>query len=326
MTKKYSKIIFIFLIFFGLGSFFLFGLSRVYSFYLSAPSNDGTKQVFVIKKGERVISIVERLEKGGLIRSGLVFKIYLRFHGLEKNLQSGDFKLSKSFSAPKLIEELAHGVVDKWVTTIEGLRNEEIAQVLNKELGLPKEEFLSQANQGYMFPDTYLIPKDASSAAVIKIMRDNFEKKFSPELESQVAKTSLSKEQVINLASVVEREARNEGQRSIIAGILLKRLKADMPLEADVTVQYALGYQQNEKTWWKKRLSSEDLKIDSPYNTRVFSGLPPMPICNPGLNSIKAVLNYQETPYWYYFHDKGGNIYYSKTLEEHNEKQSRLTE
>ena len=124
--------------------------------------------------------------------------------------------------------------------------------------------------------------------------------------------------QVLILASLVEREARQSSTREKVAGIILKRYLADWPLQIDATVQYVLGYQPNEKSWWKKELSEEDLKIDSPFNTYINKGLPPDPICNPSLSSIKAVINADEnTPYWYYLTDNQGVMHYAITLEEH---------
>ncbi len=129
--------------------------------------------------------------------------------------------------------------------------------------------------------------------------------------------TGLSFNDVIILASVVEREGRTDEDRPVIAGILLKRLKADWPLQTDATIQYALGYQPFEKSWWKKFLSADDKKIKSPYNTYIHQGLPPGPIANPGLSSINAVISLKETSYWYYLHDPKGVAHFGVTLEDH---------
>lgn len=133
------------------------------------------------------------------------------------------------------------------------------------------------------------------------------------------AKTiDLSLGQVIILASIVEREGRSAEDRPIIAGILLKRLKADWPLQTDATLQYALGYQAREKSWWKKSLTLEDKNVRSAYNTYLNPGLPPGPISNPGIESIKAVIYPKESEYWYYLHDPAGSVHYATTIEEHN--------
>lgn len=324
-NSKLRKILFILLII-SLVIFLIFLLVKnLMLYYLSAPSKDKAKKIFVVQKGERVNSIASRLEKEGFIRSNFAFKIYLKLNGKEKSLQGGDFKLSSSMSISEISSELSHGVIDKWVTFVEGLRNEEIAEILEKELSIPTQEFLMRSEQGYMFPDTYLLPKEADAARVVRILKENFNQKFTPEFEGVSSKSKLTKDEVVILGSIVEREARDEEQRRNIAGILLKRLDTEILLEADATVQYALGFQASEKSWWKKSLNSEDLKVDSPFNTRRHRGLPPKPICNPGLNSLKAVLNPKETPFWYYVHDKKGNIYYAKTLDEHNQNVAKYT-
>ena len=124
---------------------------------------------------------------------------------------------------------------------------------------------------------------------------------------------------MIILASIVEREAKHDQDRSVVAGILKKRYQKGWPLEADATIQYALGYDEIEKTWWRKKLSTEDLQIDSSYNTRINPGLPPTPICNPGLAAINAVITPKETSYWYYISDQKNNMHYATTLDAHNQ-------
>jgi len=221
---------------------------------------------------------------------------------------------------PELIlEKLAHGTLDIWLTIIEGWRNEEIATLLEKEFNFSSQDFLNVSQSGYMFPDTYAFPKEASAAAVAKIMLSNFQQKFDENLREAIKKEDLVEEEAIVLASIVEREARYDVDRPMVAGILLNRLRQGMPLQADATVQYALGYQSDSRTWWKKGLARDDLKIDSPYNTYLNIGLPPSPICNPGLATIKAVAYPEKTDYLYYLSDKEGRMHYAKTLDEHNE-------
>ena len=171
-----------------------------------------------------------------------------------------------------------------------------------------------------MFPDTYLFPNDVTVEQIVKIMRDNFDKKYSQDLKAKVKAKGLTEDEGVILASIVEREARSDKVRTEVASILLKRFKIDMGLNADATIQYALGYQSGEKSWWKRHLTKEDLKIDSPYNTYLYRGLPPAPIANPGLSSLQAVANADpNTLYLYYYHDSKGNSFYGRTLEEHNQ-------
>lgn len=280
---------------------------------------DITSDRFVVERGEGVKNIAARLAGQRLIRSSTGFYLLVKFMGIEHTLQAGDFRLNRSMDAKTIAQELTHGMLDVWVTTLEGWRVEEIAAKLNKELDIPESQFLKVAKEGYMFPDTYLIPRDATVGAIANLFRFTFDEKIHTLFQNDAKKTGLSFSEVIILASIVEREGRNEEDRPVIAGILLKRLKSDWPLQADATLQYALGYQTEERSWWKKSLFDEDKKIISEYNTYLHSGLPPGPIANPGLSSIKAVIYPKETDNWYYLHDAKGGVHYGKTLEEHNE-------
>ena len=151
-------------------------------------------------------------------------------------------------------------------------------------------------------------------------MRKTFDSRFTDTLRSQIRSKGLTQDQGVILASIVEREGRSEEVKRMIASILLKRFKIGMGLNVDATVQYALGYQPQEKSWWKRNLSKDDLQIDSIYNTYLHAGLPPTPISNPGLSSLQAVANADPSIlYLYYYHDSKGNSYYAKTLEEHNQ-------
>jgi len=201
---------------------------------------------------------------------------------------------------------------------VEGLRDTEMAAILAKEFAISEENFISAAKEGYMFPDTYLVPVDTSAEKIVTILRKNFDKKVDTKVRDQAKKEGLTLNELITLASIVERESKTGSERPIIAGILLKRFKEGIPLGADATVQYALGYQSSEKTWWKKILTDEDLQTDSPYNTRKFAGLPPTPICNPGLAAIKAAADPKFTNYNFYLHDPQGKVHFAETLEEHN--------
>jgi UPF0755 protein len=282
--------------------------------------NSKETKIFVIQKGESLKSIIDNLYRQNLIRNRLAFYLLIKKLGFEKKIQAGDFRLSPSMDAETIAKTLTKGTLDIWVTIIEGLRKEEIAQIINQNFSIPESEFLKYAKEGYLFPDTYLIPKEATAEAIVKILVNNFYRRFNDDLRQKAKDKSLTEEEVVTIASLVEKEAKYEEDRTKVASIILKRLKNDWPLQVDATVQYALGYQPQEKTWWKKNLTKEDLNIDSPYNTYKNKGLPPTPICNPGLASIKAVIFADvNTPYWYYLSDKTGRMHYAKTLEEHNE-------
>ncbi|MDO8497649.1 MAG: endolytic transglycosylase MltG, partial [bacterium] len=189
----------------------------------------------------------------------------------------------------------------------------------SQNFGIPENEFVQSAKEGHLFPDTYLIPKQATTENILSIFYNNFDKKYDDSLKTKARKLGLTEEEVVTLASLVEREARNESERKNVASILLKRLKNDWPLQVDATVQYIIGYQQKEKLWWKRNLTQDDLDVESPYNTYKNKGLPPTPICSPGLLSIQAVVEADPTtPYWFYLTDPSGKTHYSKTVEEHD--------
>jgi len=270
---------------------------------------------FVIDKGSSAGQIGTKLESDKLIKSAFAFKLYLQFSGQTGKLQTGEFKLTPSYSLFQTVDALFKGPVELWVTIPEGLRREEIAQkfvgALNKNSAFAAD-FLSASNgkEGYLFPDTYLFPRDVSAQAVVKKMMDTLDSKTG-NLKNN---SGLSFSQAIILASILERETKTDTERPVVAGILLNRLNAGMPLQVDATVQYAVG---TSKNWWPI-LSQEDLLVKSSYNTYLYQGLPPAPIASPGLSSIKAVLNPTESDYWYYIHDSSGQIHYARTLAEHN--------
>lgn len=297
-----------------------FGVKFLWS-SLNSPVNSQNQEVkaFVIAPGEGTSSIASRLEKEGFIKSANVFKLKLFLSG-DSKIEAGDFKLSPSMNTNEIIEALSKGSIDKWVTLIEGLRVEEIAEKLNKEIGVSEDEFIAVAKEGYMFPDTYLFNPDSSVSDIAARMEENFNSKVTDKLKNKFSQKGLSLDEAVNLASIVEREGRSDKVRTEIAGILLKRLNTDMGLNADATLQYALGYQPEEKTWWKRHLTSQDKLVESLYNTYKYRGLPPAPISNPSLSSLEAVGNSNpNTPYLYYYHDSEGNSHYARTLEEHNE-------
>ena len=307
----------------------LLGLVLVFSIGLYLYYKEGTlpvdkqsqeSKVFVIRTGENLNDIANNLADQKLIRNKIVFYLVVKRFGIERKIQAGDFRLSPAMNAHELAKSLTHGTLDVWMTIIEGMRKEEVAQVVAQSLNIPETEFLKYAREGYLFPDTYLVPKNATAAAVIKIFEDNFNRRFANELREKARNKSFTIEQVITLAALVEREARLAEDRQKVASVLVKRLENNMKLDIDATVQYLLGYQPEEKSWWKKELTLADLAVDSPYNTYKNAGLPAGPIANPGLASIKAVVEADaDTPYLYYVSDKSGHLHFASTLEEHDE-------
>jgi UPF0755 protein len=181
---------------------------------------------------------------------------------------------------------------------------------------------VSEEEEGFLFPDTYLFPKTASAELVVNKMKQTFNKKLSNKIKSDIKGSNYTLSQMVTLASIVERETVTDEERPIVAGILFKRLEAGWPLQADAAVQYAKANAKCQKAkveckWWPK-LTRQDLEIDSLYNTYKYRGLPPGPIANPGLSSIKAVVYPKESPYWFYLHEGDGSIHFASNLEEHN--------
>lgn len=302
----------IILILFLLAAFFWWNVQ------LGSVSNDIATKVVVIPKGEGTSAIAERLKSEKLIHSALAFKIYAKLNNLAGKIQAGSFKLSPSMTMPEIAKNLTAGTDDVWVTLIEGWRIEEMGSELAKYFKDNSETFITHSKEGYMFPDTYLFPKEATGEFMATTLKNTFKERYADDLKLKIKKLGLTEEEGVVLASLVEREGRSDKVRTEVASILLKRLNIGMKLDVDATVQYALGYQPAEKSWWKKHITKEDKKISSPYNTYTHSGLPPNPICNPGLASLKAAANANpNTPYLYYYHDSKGNSHYAKTLEEH---------
>ena len=291
-----------------------------YLFYREGflPVNKLSKETktFIIKSGEPLDTITNNLASDGLIRNKIVFYLVVKKLGLERKIQAGEFKISENMNAEQVAINLTHGSIDTSITLIEGMRKEEMAQIISKTLDIPEIEIMSKAKEGYIFPDTYQVPKNASSDVVLTIIKNN--QKFVKAFQNIKKQTKLTEKQALILASLVEREARQPSTREKIAGIILKRYLANWPLDLDASLQYILGYQTNEKSWWKKSVTDEDKNIDSPFNTYKNKGLPPEPVCSPSLSSLEAVINADpSTPYWFYLTDNNGVMHYAVTLEEH---------
>lgn len=292
----------------------------------SLPVNkkDSSAVIFVVEKGEGLNSIINKLAKEGLIRNRVVFYLLVKQMGIETKIQAGDFRLDKSMNAVQIADNLTRGTLDNWVTIPEGLRKEEVAEIVSQDFDIPETEFVQLAREGYLYPDTYLVPKTAGAQDIINILENNFTSKYTEEMQSKARRVGLNDEQVVIMASMLEREALYDDDRREIANIMLRRLEEEMPLQIDATIQYVLGYQPGEKRWWKKSLTFDDLKVTSFYNTYTNTGLPPGPISSPGIAAIEAVVNADpDTPYLFYLHDPSGKTYYAEDYEEHQKNIQR---
>jgi len=289
------------------------------------------KVSFIVPEGKSASQVGELLFKENLIKNPLVFKLYVRLVNKTKNINSGEFELSRSMSVSEIVNALGKGPRELWVTIPEGLRKEEIVEKIIKALGMDKEnsdkfrnEFLSLSNEseGYLFPDTYLFPADVSPQLVFAKLTLTFDEKYTQGLEGFMKNAKFTKNEIVIMASILERETKGMEEKPVVAGILWKRIENDWPLQIDATVQYAIANSQpttnnlQQKDWWLI-LSLSDLNIDSTYNTYKYKGLPPAPICNPGLASLQAAANPQSSEYWFYIHSDDGQIHYAKTSEEH---------
>lgn len=297
-----------------------------WSFGLLPVDTTNTKVVtLVINKGEGIGDISAKLAEQKLIRSPLHFQIYVFLSKMAHKVQAGRFRLSPAMTLPEISLLLTKGQNDVVITVIEGLRAEQIGDLL-VEKGFPinqakwQAEVKAEGLEGRLFPDTYFFPANGDQKTLLQLMKNNFEKKVLGSLSLEIKKSGLSLNQILALAAIVERESRTEADRRLVAGILLKRWQKGWPLQADATVQYAVAdtgcKTATECDWWPKKLTQSDLATASPYNTYRNKGLPPGPICNPGLAAIKAVLTPQESSYWYYLSDAEGKIHYAQTEPE----------
>ena len=224
-------------------------------------------------------------------------------------------------SVSEIANYLTIGTEDVWITLLEGWRTEEIAEYLEAQDldSFNKEEFITMAkpNEGMLYPDTYLIPREISSEQIYNLLLNTFDLKVVQGLSEEIAGSQRDFNQVLIMASLVEREAKTFEQMRRVAGILWNRIDLGMALQADATLQYVNGYDRVQKKWWAVP-SSEDKKQKSPYNTYLNPGLPPKPISNPSLNAIKATLDSLESDDRFYIHANDGTMYYASTLEGHN--------
>lgn len=305
--------------------------------------SDDTPVAFVVEPGETVAQIAERLEQGGLISDAELFRRYVQYHGLDAGIEAGEFTLRQTMTIPEVAEALQRGTRPERVITIrEGLRLEQVAAAVEQQTGIPQAEFLALATtgwrgaglsygfladlppdatlEGFLFPETYRLPENPTALDVLNRVLEAFDAHVTPEMRTAAASQGLDLYQLITLASIVEREAVLDAERPLIAGVYYNRLEGGWFLGADPTVQYALVSQAYAGEWWPV-LTLADLEIESPYNTYRNLGLPPGPICSPGLASIQATANPAQTDYYFFLADctkNDGSHLFARTAEEHN--------
>ena len=309
-----------------------------YNGLLTQPLDvNGTEQPFTIEIGESVDSVANHLEAVGLIQDAESFRSYLIYSGLDTSIQAGEYQLSTAMSALDIAHEVQDATPEEVTfVVLPGWRVEEIAESLATS-GLPVtyDEFLNAAKsppagfdflagaasvEGFLYPDSYIFSRDLPSAQeMIAEMVRNFAAHLSPDLQSGFERQGLTVYQAVTLASMVEREAVQGDEQALIASVYLNRFKIGMKLDADPTVQYAIGYNILQQTWWTNPLTLLDLQINSVYNTYIYEGLPPTPIANPSLGALRAVAFPAETPYLFFRAkcDGSGFHEFSETFDEH---------
>jgi len=287
----------------------------VFLYQFSAPKFKAEMDQVTININTTEKDLIPKLKNQGYIRSEWAFNFLLKIKGWQDKIQPGGYEIAKSMNAWQLAETLVSNREQVWVVIPEGLRKEEIAEKIQKVLDWPdteKENFISIAQEGYLFPDTYLLDVDSSGEGVAKRMYSTFNEKTA-DLFKEAKKTDIRNDTLIILASLIQKEAANDAEMSKIAGVIWNRWLSGMPFQIDATVQYALGKEGN----WKPIVRPSDYNVDSPYNTYLHSGKPPAPICSPGLAAINAVINSDDNDYLYYLHDSNGQIHFAKTYAEH---------
>lgn len=308
-----------------------------YDGLLTTPlDRNGKEQSFTVQEGESVNSIASHLEVAELIRSANAFRAYLIYSGLDTTIQSGEYKLSPVMSAIEIARQIQDATpTEVTFVILPGWRMEEIAASLTTSgLTFSPEEFLTAGRaphtdfdflssatttEGFLYPDSYIVPRGVDANTFVNGLLRNFALHLTPDITNEYKRKGLSIYQAVTLASIVEREAVKDEEKPLIASVFLNRYKINMKLDADPTVQYALGYSPLQQSWWTSPLTLIDLEVNSPYNTYANVGLPPTPISNPSMEALRAVAFPAETNYLY-FRAKcdGSDLHeFSETFDEH---------
>lgn len=308
---------------------------------LTQPAgSDDTPMTFTIQPGETPAEIGKRLREADLISDAELFRRYVQYHRMDASIEAGEFTLRQTMTIPEIAQALQKGTRNEQIVTIqEGMRLEQIANAVANQTIIPADEFLALATtgwrnagldygfladlpsdatlEGFLFPETYRLPEEAAAFDLISRMLDTFDERVTLDMRSAAANRGLNVYQLVTLASIVEREAVLEEERPTIASVYHNRVRDGWFLGACPTVQYAMGAPGN---WWPP-FTLEATNFESPYNTYQNLGLPPGPICSPGLASIRSTAYPAETAYYYFLADctkEDGSHLFAETQEEHN--------
>jgi UPF0755 protein len=300
-------------------------------------SDDRSVVIFQVRQGQTAGAIGEELQSRGLIRSALTFRLMVESRGVGDRLAAGEYELSPSFTTSEIVDRLTRGDTRRgsMLAVPEGWRVREIAQHLDSRQMLSGQIFLELAQaspplmsqappgatlEGYLFPDSYEVGVRTTERDLLKSMLEQLERRFDVGLRTKGAQRGLTPHQVLTLASIIEREAANPTERPLISAVYHNRLQIGMRLQADPTVQYAVAPPDSAGapgSLWKRDLTREDLLFPSPYNTYREAGLPPGPICNPGLDSIRAAVEPAPVDFMYFVAKGDGLHAFARTEPEH---------
>ena len=317
-----------FFLFFVLLWLLIYCFTNILNSNVSAKTGEQDFKVVEIPTGSSVSDIARTLAREHIISSATVFKIAASIRRSTRDLKAGEYRFDTSLSLFDVLCHIEQGRVMVHKFTIpEGFTLKQIARRLQETGLIDGSQFLALAEdtefcrdmgvsgpnlEGYLFPDTYRMAKGLPTKTVLRILIDKFFDVYSEEIRKSNAVRSPDLEKIVIIASIIEKEAIYDDEKPLIGGVIYNRLKRRMPLQCDVTIRYPLdNYGVN--------LTYADLKLDSPYNSYIYRGLPPTPICSPGLSAIRAALNPLDTDYLYFVSMNNGRHKFSASLSEHNE-------
>jgi len=288
--------------------------------YEAVPKGDAVETIFEVPKGSGLSSIASRLEKEGLIKSAFIFKLVTKLRGNEANFKAGEFVISQPASMSKIYESLAEGKAVLYPITLpEGLTSAQIMRIIATAPNLSGQPPETPA-EGTLLPETYMLPKAMSRAALVKKMQVAQTKVIDELWETRQEGLPLkSKEEAVILASIVEKETGVGAERDTVAGVFINRLNKGMRLQTDPTIIYGIskGEPLFNKKGQRRTLYRSEIDRKTPWNTYQIDGLPPTPICNPGAEAIAAVLQPAKTDYLFFVADGTGGHVFAKTNREH---------
>jgi len=296
---------------------------------LHHPLHPGSDRVrVVIPKGASFAEVSRLLHQKGLIDSELVFSLYARYRHLDRSVEAGAYALDKNLTMVQVLAALQNARPEEvFLTFPEGLTIQKAAELLDKGGLVRGKDYIEAALrgpydfdflqgrppgaslEGFLFPETYLVARDVTATDLVKLQLQEFGRRWTDARRAAAAQRRMGPLQVVTVASIIEREARFDEDRGLVASVLYNRLAINMPLQADATVLYAKGV-------WQATVSHADRTVPSPYNTYLHPGLPPGPIANPGIQAIDAALQPAQSDYYYYLSDPQGHNHYARTNDE----------